>query len=198
MPRLLAAAVLLLSTSAAAAPLATVTDIDRACDAAERTADVKRARVFASLSEEDEWQDFASTRALERAARQSELHAQAFLWPAVEGVTAVELLFDSESGDWSHFANLCYRPDGSLARLVDTLNTWYTETEDSADQGGPVSRVHTKHFDERGHRLRARAAVLDLESRRPVRRSFMDQDDHVFKCLGALPFGHLLATHAPK
>jgi hypothetical protein len=53
----------------------------------------------------------------------------------VDGFTFVEIFFQSGSGDWGQFADLCYRSDGTLARLIDMLNTFNAGDADEEEEG---------------------------------------------------------------
>src|SRR5947208_2112547 len=129
----------------AAAALSTPAEIDKACDAAEMRADKhrKQARIFGDVApgERDarpDWRRFPSAEALKDATPDGPPNTQASVWPAVNGVLFMEMFFQSGSGDWAQFADMCYRPDGTLARAVDTFNTFDAGKDDSEG----VSRVH--------------------------------------------------------
>ena len=197
---LIASSLLTARTARAEQPLSTSAGIDRACDAAEKSA-AKHAtvgRIFADVAPDEPgaqpiWRSFSSTKALEHAIPDRTPHAQAKVWPAVAGVVFVEIFFTSDSGDWAQFADLCYRPDGTLARAIDTYNTFLAGNDDSEG----VSRVHTLHFDTGGKVVSKRSKLLDLQTHRPVKRSFMvDQEDRIFLHVTDLPFSALLSASA--
>jgi hypothetical protein len=177
--------------------LSTPAEIDKACDAAEkRVATHKQEpQIFGLVPPEDgsstakgTWRSFSSREALERATPDGPPDEQAFVSPAGAGVVFVELFSTSDSGDWARFADLCYRPDGTLARAVDTFNTFAAGDNDEG-----ISRVHILQFDARGQMIRKRSRLLDLQTRKPVKRSFMDEKDRIFKRLSDLPFSDLLS-----
>jgi hypothetical protein len=187
-------------TAHAQQPLATPTEIDRACNAAEKRAGkhVTDARIFANVAPDEPdaqpmWRSFPSVKALEHAVPDGVPGAQASVWPAADGVVFVEIFFTSDGGDWAQFADLCYRPDGTLARAVDTYNTFLAAGKD--DSAG-VSRVHTLHFDLAGRIIRRRAKLLDLQTHRPVKRAFGDEKDRIFLRVKDLPFSDLLSASA--
>jgi hypothetical protein len=178
--------------------LATAVEIDRACDAAEKRAgpQTKGARIFADVAPDEPgagpmWRSFPSMKALEHATPDGPPQTQASVWPPVGGVVFVSLFFSDPSGDWAQFSDLCYRPDGTLARTVDTLNT-FAGGED--DRG--VSRVHALLFDGAGQILRRRSKVLDLQTRKPVKAPFTDEKDRIFLRFADLPFSDLLSSSA--
>jgi len=195
---LITSTLLAAQTARAEQPLATPAEIDRACNAAEKHADKhkKEARLFAEVTPDQNarsmWRSFPSASALEHATSDGPPHEQAFVAPGATGVVFVELFSTSPSGDWAQFADLCYRPDGSLARAVDTLNTFY----DDGTEGRGVSRVHTLHFDTAGKVISKRSKLLDLQTRKSVKRLFRDQDDRIFLRLTDLPFSALLSEAA--
>src|SRR5580765_6456185 len=138
-------ALLVVSSVFAAAPargeqrLATPAEIDRACNATEKHADKhkREAHIFADVSsheshEEGIWRSFPSAAALEHATPDGPPYTQAFVSTTAAGMVFVEMFFTSRSGDWAHYSDLCYRPDGTLARAVDTLNT-FNAVDDNDD-----------------------------------------------------------------
>jgi hypothetical protein len=184
------------TAGAPAAALSTPAEIDKACDAAEMRADKHKdsGRFFGEVTPDDAprtaaWRSFPSHEALDHATPDGPPNTQAMVWPAVNGVVYVAMFFTSESGDWAQFADLCYRPDGSLARTVDTLNSFYGGDE---DRNG-VSRVHILLFDAAGKIIQKRSRLLDLQTRKPVKRAFGDEKDRIFKRLTDLPFSPLLS-----
>jgi hypothetical protein len=188
------------ATSSAVPALATVAEIDRACDAAEKRAgpQTKGARIFADVAPDEPgagpmWRSFPSMKALEHATPDGPPQTQASVWPPVGGVVFVSLFFASGSGDWAQFTDLCYRPDGTLARTVDTLNTFAGGDDDRG-----VSRVHTLLFDGAGQIIRRRSKVLDLQTRKPVKTPFPsnDEKDRIFLRFADLPFSDLLSSSA--
>src|SRR5262249_48714595 len=156
----------------------------------------KGARIFGDVAPDEPgagpmWRSFPSMKALEHATPDGPPQTQASVWPPVGGVVFVSLFFTSGSGDWAQFTDLCYRPDGPLARAVDTLNT----SNGGEDDRG-VCRVHTLLFDGAGQIIRRRSKLLDLQTRKPVKGSFMDEKDRIFLRFADLPFSGLLSSSA--
>jgi hypothetical protein len=182
------------ATATATAPASTIPSIDALCEPLARYARAKQnvPQIFADVSEQHDkgetpqWRVFQSKAELDRRATKDGLYTQAFVWKQKAG-TFVLMYLTSPSGDWAEYADYCYRPDDSLARSVSTLNTFDVATE-AAD---PVSRVRTRHFDPDGRLLRTRARVVDINTRKPTKVAFADQDDAVFKTLRELPFAGL-------
>jgi hypothetical protein len=180
--------------------LATPAEIDKACNAAEKRAfaHLKDAAIFADVSEEvrpkagqGTWRRFASSKELKNATAGGPPNTQASVWPAVGGgVLFIELFFQSDSGDWAQYADLCYRPDGSLARTADIFNTF----DAGDDDRDAVSRIHTLHFDGAGQAIRSRSKLLDLKTRKPVKRGFVDEKEMIFMHVADLPFSDLLVA----
>lgn len=196
---LVACSLLTVSAARAQPGIVRPADIDRACDTAEKRAAKhgSEARIFANVAPEEPdaqpmWRSFASVKALEHAMPDGAPDAQASVWPATDGVVFVEIFFTSDSGDWAQFADLCYRPDGTLARAVDTYNTFLA----GKDRSEGVSRVHTLHFDLAGRIIRRRAKLLDLQTHRPVKRAFGEEKDRIFLRVKDLPFSDLLSASA--
>jgi hypothetical protein len=185
------------------AALDTIAGVDHRCRAAAGKTKTKPDRVFADTSEkrgsrsgEGSWREFPNPDALKGIGEDGAPNTQAFVWRFADGVVFVQLFFQSGSGDWAHFADHCFRADGTLARVESTLNTFNAglldEEFEKGNEGG-VSRIRTKYFDRDGRLLRKTSRLLDLATKKPIRRSFMDQDDIIFKVMSALPFYRLLA-----
>lgn len=183
--------------------LDTVAGIEQRCRAAAGKTKTKPDRVFADTSEkvgsrsgEGSWREFPSPDALKGVGEDGAPNTQAFVWRFADGVVFVQLFFQSGSGDWAHFADHCFRPDGTLARVESTLNTFNAglldEEFEKGNEGG-VSRIRTKYFGQDGRLLRKTSRLLDLATRKPIKRSFMDQDDIIYKAMSTLPFYRLLA-----
>jgi hypothetical protein len=183
------------STGAAAtasASLSTVAEIDKRCDLAERVSQAKPDRVFADVSDDassgkgqEKWREFRDPAGLKRAAATGPLDTQVFVWRYPDGVLFVEMVFQSDSGDWMRFASHCFRADRTLARVTSTLNS-FTGSE---GEGGGLSQVQVKHFSSDGTVLKKQSRLLDLETRKPAQRSLPpDSDEIVYRRFADVPF----------
>jgi hypothetical protein len=181
-----------------AASLPTVAEIDRRCAAAEKASRSKPDRVFADVSDQvmarkgqGKWREFRDSADLKGVTEEGAPNTQAFVWRFPDGVLFVQMFFQSGSGDWAHFADHCFRADGTLARVADTLNTFSAglldEEFESGNEGG-VSRVRIKYFSSDGTLLKKKSRLLDLKTRKPVKRSYMDQDDVAYQRISDVPF----------
>jgi len=159
--------------------------------------------VFADVSDQvmarkgqGKWREFRGPADMKDAGQEGAPNTQALVWRSRDGVLFVRMFFQSGSGDWAHFADHCFRSDGTLARFTDTLSTFNAGLLDEEIEGnndGGVSRVRIKHFSPDGTVLKERSRLLDLKTRRPVKRSFVDQDDIAYRRISDLPFFDLLA-----
>ena len=135
------------------------------------------------------WREFPSVKTLETAGKDSAAHGRnlntsAYVWSRQDGSILVSAFFQSGSGDWAHFVQYCYRPDGTLARSESTLNTFYAE-----DGKGPLQRVRVRYYDPAGGILHSSVIVSDLRTKKPdPTREFLDQEEPAYTSKGALPF----------
>ena len=185
-----------------AASMATAAEMDKRCNSAEKASRSKPDLVFADVSDQvmapkgqGEWREFRDSADLKSATEEGAPNTQALLWRFPDGVLFVQMFFHSHSGDWAHYADHCFRADGSLARVTETLNTFNAglldEEFESGNDGG-VSRVRIKYFSSDGTLLKKKSRLLDLKTRKPVKRSFMDQDDVAYRRISDVPFFDLL------
>lgn len=195
---------LLLAADAGAAPdaLADPRAIDGACNAAEKYANKHESEghIVADVSEEvlpktgqGSWKIFKTSKEMEGANAEGAPNTQARVWLAPGGVTYVDIFFQSDSGDWAHFVDYCYRGDGTLARTISTYNTFLSEDEDG------VSRVRTRHYDATGKVLRTKQKLLNLQTKRPAPRArFPDEPEPLFAKVKDLPFWSVVREALPR
>ena len=196
---------LLLVADAGAAPdaLADPRAIERACKAAcNYTAKhVADGLVVADVSEEvlpktgqGSWKIFKTQKEMKGAGAEGAPNTQARVWVAPGGVTYVDMLFQSDSGDWAHFVDYCYRGDGTLARTASTYNTFL------ADEPDGVSRVRTKYYDASGKQvLGTKRKVLNLQTRKPFPKArFEDEPEPLFPKVEDLPFWEVVREALPR
>jgi len=166
-------------------------EIDVACDAGEKFASghESEGRLVADVSDEvlpkkgqGTWKVFKTAKEMQSASANGAPNTQARVWVAPGGVTIVEAIFQSDSGDWAHFVDYCYRTDGTLARTVSTYNTFEADDEDG------VSKIRTRHYDAAGKVVRSKQKVLNLQTKKAYRGKFADQQELVFTTLDGLPF----------
>ena len=99
------------------------------------------------------------------------------------GLTYIDAFFQSDSGDWAHVVDYCYRSDATLARTISTYNTFLSGGEDG------VSRVRTRHYEATGKMLDSKQKVLNLKTKKPFRKArFSDLDEPAFQNLDDVPF----------
>jgi len=187
---------LLLVADAGAAPdaLADPRAIDRACNAAEKYVNKHESEghIVADVSDavlpksgEGVWRNFKNPKDLKDAGTDgSAPNTQATVWIAPGGITYVAAFFQSDSGDWAHFVESCYRADGTLARTESTYNTFLADEEDG------VSRVRMRHYDASGKNvLRSKQKVLNLQTRKPFPKArFSDEQEPLYPQRTLLPF----------
>ncbi|MEY4547951.1 MAG: hypothetical protein RL685_4146 [Pseudomonadota bacterium] len=89
-------------------------------------------RLFAEVTPQQQGasMEWAAVRSREEADERSPEGTAWELWSVAEreGWRLAALGASSASGDWASESELCFRPDGSLAQLTDTLRTFYSDS----------------------------------------------------------------------
>lgn len=114
------------------------------------------------------------------------------VWSVVEreGWRLASLSASSPSGDWVNESELCFRPDGTLAQLSDTLRTFYSEHGLVSDT---VRRSHAPD----GRVLSSTTEARYVQSGKPAQRGTYHRPEPApVTKLADLPFAGLL-TAAP-
>jgi hypothetical protein len=91
--------------------------LSKYCAAVETFSDSRQPRVFAqvfSVVASSEWTEFSSRAAWQSAGGPQPL---ALVWSKDESVVRVVMTSKDAAADGQPYADYCYRPDGSLARL---------------------------------------------------------------------------------
>lgn len=90
----------------------------------------------------------------------------------------------SGSGDWAHYLNYYFRPDGSLAKIEADLDTFY----------GNAIVERQFYFVKNGELIRRTKRVSDLKTHKPkkLNEDFIDEEVYLFKKVSKLPFASLL------
>jgi len=127
-----------------------------------------------------EWKQFLDEKSWHDAGGDDGLDNAAYVWLLGNRVVKVNFTFQSGSGDWVNYAHYCFRPDGSLAMLKSTLNTFH----------GEMTVERESFFSTTGTQLGSRADYLDLGSKKPKKPSpeFIDNPPPVFRTVHELPF----------
>lgn len=146
----------------------------------------KGKRIFGNVASEedtvDKWREFKSDKETEDQT----LYENAAVWLKDGKVAVAYLEFTSPSGDWFHFVNYYFRADGTLAKIHEQLNTFYSPD-------GGISVVREKFYGSNGKLLHTSIRYLDLQSKKPRKRGeFADEPIPVYKTVRALPFAKLL------
>lgn len=103
-----------------------------------------------------------------------------------EGWRLAELAASSPSGDWVSESELCFRPDGTLAQLSDTLRTFYSEH-------GLVSDTVTRSFAPDGRVLSSTTDARYVQSgKRAEPATYLRPEPNVVLKVSDLPFASLL------
>ena len=100
-----------------------------------------------------------------------------------------QFVLSSGSGDWVKFVYLCFREDGTLAKMDSQLNTFH----------GDFSLLQTIYFDRKGKILKRSSQYLDLETDKPItprKDDILDNGDNIkafyYTRTTKLPFASLL------
>jgi len=148
-----------------------------------------KRRIFADVSSATEegpekWKEFRSERERTKLETGDNMNQVAFVWTRNGKPVAANMMLTSPSGDWAHLINYYYRDDGTLAKIRAQLNTFY----------GDMSIVREQFFQSNGKRLRSTTRYLDLQTKKPKKKSgdLFDQEVPVYKTVSELPFAKLL------
>ena len=132
------------------------------------------------------WRQLPNAGALEEVRTSGSGDSAAFVWLEHEDLVEANFTFQSESGDWVHYANYCFRPDGSLALLKSTLNTFY----------GEMSVQRETLFSANGTVLDSSTRYSDLRTREPKKppAGFRDEIAPIYRSVLELPFLVIVST----
>ncbi|HXU63377.1 MAG TPA: hypothetical protein VN962_16880 [Polyangia bacterium] len=177
--------------------MSTIAAIDRRCDEAAKATKSKPDAVFADVSRtrQADWRAFRDPQELKKGGHGGEPpDTQAFVWRFPDGVLHVQFFLTSESGDWAQFTNHCYRPDGTVARTADELNTFEAVAEDAGPGDEGITQLRVRHWSPAGKLLKKTSRVFDLQTQRPVKAQVMEEQEVLFLRVSALPFYRLLTS----
>jgi hypothetical protein len=134
------------------------------------------------------WREYGDSKELETAIRKSEIPQKARVWRGKDGLTAIQMVENPISGDWSQAVDYCFRSDGVLARMESTLITF--DTADDIGEG--VERLRVRYFDTKGREFAHREEVRNAKSRQPAKRVFEDKTETIYRAIRDMPFSELL------
>jgi hypothetical protein len=167
-----------------------VAEIEKYCtDVQGRTSKREPDFVFGLPSSTDtheaQWQKFASTAELKKAAEgEANLDQQVYVWTERDKVIAANFTLQSESGDWALYPDYCFRKNGTIAEIRSELRTFY---------GMMLVRRDWK-FDCNGHLIESKEKFLDLKTESPKKpdEDFFDEETPLYHKVSDLPFLSLL------
>lgn len=146
----------------------------------------KSEMIFGNVSstEKSKWRKFKTDSAREKADTGENLNENALVWRDKGKVIAANFTFQSGSRDWAHYVMYYFRPDGTLAKVDATLNTFY----------GNMTVERAFYFDKNGKLIHKVARYLDLTSQKPRKPNdgFLDNEVIFYKKVSKLPFAFLL------
>lgn len=141
--------------------------------------------IFADVSDYNEgakpvWKKYSSMIDFQNAGEEAESYTVAYVWLREGKIIGVNFTYSSPSGDWAHYAEHVFRPDGSVAEIRKELRTFM----------GDVIVIRTTVFDPLGKELKVSKEFLDLNTQKPVppTENFQDVDVPVYKKAADLPF----------
>ena len=142
--------------------------------------------IFADVSqtEKEKWRKFQSEKALEKFREDTETYSISYNWLKKKKIIFASFTFFSESGDWFHYIDYYFHPDGSLAKIDADLKTFY----------GNLSALRTLYFDKNGKLLRKSSKFYSIYTKKEIKpdRAFIDEEIYIYKKLSQLPFATLL------
>lgn len=126
------------------------------------------------------WKKYESLRDFENAREEEESYTVAFIWKKDGKPVAVNFTYSSPSGDWAHYVEYVFRPDGSAAAVRRELRTFM----------GDLIVIRTAIYDEKGKELKSSKKFLDLETEKEKAptEDFQDIEVPVYKKAAELPF----------
>jgi TonB family protein len=184
--------------SAAKAPPETKV-IDAQCAAALKLDDAHKQghRTLADVSDAVEpranegsgrWISFESPAAMQSYAKRNEApNTQAQIWRTPDGMTVALMYFQSDSGDWSHDVDYCFRADGTLARLRAVMA--------NASENTIGERI--TYYATDGHEVFATAKLHDGKGK-PIRDLAGLDSPRVYPTVDSLPFNRAHVSPAPE
>jgi hypothetical protein len=163
--------------------------IDVQCDGLVPVTKQRAGRIFGlTPGAGASWREYADSKELEKAIGKSEILQKARVWRGKDGLTAIQMVENPISGDWSQAVDYCFRSDGSLARLESTLVTF--DTSDDIEEG--VERLRVLYFNPKGQEVARREEVKNAKSRQPAKRVFVDKTETIYRTIRDIPFAALL------
>ena len=108
----------------------------------------------------------------------------AYVWRERGRLVAANFTFTSGSGDWVHYIDYYFRPDGSLAKIDADLNTFY----------GHLTALRTLYFNKSGKLLRKISHFYSMSDKKSIKpnEEFTDEKIYIYKKVSQLPFASLL------
>lgn len=147
--------------------------------------------IFADIGTDGEqakpsWKRYATLKDFESAGEDEESYTVAYVWLKEGKPVLVNFTYTSPSGDWAHYVEYVYRPEGSVAVIRKELRTFY----------GEIIVIRTSVYDPKGKELKSTKEFLDLETQKPKKptENYQDVDVPVFKKVSELPFAGKLAV----
>jgi hypothetical protein len=179
-------------------PAKAIPSIDTFCESLLRVTKGRVGRRVFGLYQRDDndpgtWKEFKQDADLAVAVKAGHVFDAAQVWTREDGAVTVSRRLNSDSGDWMQFVESCFRPEGTLARQVATLNTFEAADRDPNKEVSGATRERTRYFDAAGKQLRVTSRILDLETKLPAPKiRFGDEIEPVVKTVSALPFAPFL------
>lgn len=130
------------------------------------------------------WQEFPVSEANKEETTTAEYSSRALVFK-IDSFYVISLVLQPGSYDWEQDAMYLYRPDRTLAKLTDELNTYH----------GYIDRNRVLYFDTKGKKLSDRTNYADINTKKRVKKpneEFADESVYIYKTVSALPFYRLL------
>lgn len=169
----------------------TVDEIDKWVKQQDAYAKRSLPRVYGDAASYDakkpQWRRYSSVKALEKA-RVENLYEVALVYPREPASPLrVDFSLSSPSGDWAQYNTYYFRPDGPLAKLDSTHNTFY----------GNVRIHRILWFGREGTILKKVLAYRELGTEKRIDKpttDYFNRQPPVYRAPANLPFAHLLSS----
>jgi hypothetical protein len=169
-------------------------ELDQFCNAVTTSTKDKPARLFSAMRKEGEkrapWREFASERALRAKLQSADEFQVAEFRKQDDGAATVSITSGSDTGDWSHVVEYCYRADGNLARTSFTFQSFVL--------WGGVHGTRKRYFDSAGTVVSTSTEVRSLQANKLLAKREYPEQEATFLRLTDLPFASLLSAPSDR
>lgn len=160
----------------------TVKEAEQYCHGISTLSKQPKVLVFADTAKgvESQWRQFGSQASLIEGLGDQTPRAVALVSRRKGRIVEANFTFQSESNDWAKYSNHCFRPDGTLAMIRSTLNTFH----------GNVTQVLVAIYSKSGKLVDKKTTYFELNTQKPKKPPtyFQQENIPVYMRVSDLPF----------